>query len=116
MTIEEFYEKIGGDYNNIVGRLCNDAIISKFVLKFTNEKSYDELMVAVEENDIQMAIAAAHKMKGVVANLSFNKMFVILNDILAWLREENQKTINMDMIEKLTAAYNETIQCINELQ
>ncbi len=115
MTIKEFYEKIGGDYEGILGRLCNDAMIQRFVLKFADEKSYGEVMAAVETGDIQETLSAAHKMKGVVANLGFTKMFEVLTELLAWLRQENQDKINLDLINQLTVYYNETIEQIKEL-
>ncbi len=115
MTIQEFYEKIGGDYEGVKGRLCNDDIIKRFVLKFLNEKSYEELMAAVEANDVANAISATHKMKGVVSNLSFDRLFTVVTELLAWLRQENQDTINMEMVEKITEEYQKTISLIQEL-
>ncbi len=116
MSLIEFYEKIGGDYEGIKSRLCSDEIILKFVLKFQNEKSYEELMATVEENDVANAILAAHKMKGVVSNLSFDKLFHILTELLAWLRQENQDTINAEMIAQIKEEYQKTISLIQELQ
>ncbi len=115
MTIQEFYEKIGGDYEGVKGRLCNDDIIKRFVLKFLNEKSYEELLAAVEANDVVNAISATHKMKGVVSNLSFDRLFTVVTELLAWLRQENQDTINMEMVEKITEEYQKTISLIQEL-
>ncbi len=115
MLLKEFYEKIGGDYDNIKGRLGNDDIIKKFVLKFLNEKSYEELMVAAQANDVENSLLAAHKMKGVVANLSFDKILKVLTELLAWLRQENQDAVNMEMIEQIKEYYQEIISAINEL-
>ncbi len=115
MLINEFYEKIGGDYDNIKGRLCTDEIIKKFILKFPNERSYGELMAAVEANDLENALLAAHRMKGVVANLSFDKLLAVLTELLAWLRVENQDTINMELIEQIKEYYQNTISLIQEL-
>ncbi len=115
MNIKEFYEKIEGDYEGILGRLGSDALIYRFVLKFADEKSFGEVMAAVETGDIQDTLSAVHKMKGVVANLGFSKMLTVLTDLLAWLRQENQDTINMDMINELIVLYNETVKLIEEL-
>ncbi len=115
MTLKEFYEKIDGDYDSVKGRLCNDEIIKKFVLKFLNEKSYEELMMAANANDVENALLAAHKMKGVVSNLSFDKLFGVLTELLGWLRQENQDTVNMELIEQVKEYYQETISLIQEL-
>ncbi len=115
MSIKEFYETIGGDYESIVGRLRNDDLIKKFLIKFLDEKSYDELVVAYKANDVAESILAAHKMKGVVANLSFTKLFEVLTAFLQDLRQENQTVVNEEMMNQVTIYYDEVIAAIKEL-
>ena len=33
MTIEQLYERIGGDYKSVLGRFMSDKIVDKFVIK-----------------------------------------------------------------------------------
>ncbi len=115
MQIQEFYEKIEGDYENIKGRLRSDDLIQRFVLKFLNEKSFEEMMVTAENNDVENTILTSHKLKGVVANLSFDKLFTLLTALLADLRQENQDTVNMELIQKIKEEYEYTIKMIGEL-
>lgn len=112
MTIIEFYEKIGGDYNNIKSRLMDDNIIKKFVLKFMNENTYNELMSAVEENNIEETILASHKLKGVTANLSFDRLCGALTELLIQLRDEKRQEIDKTLVEQITRYYNEIIELI----
>ncbi len=112
MTIQEFYTEIEGNYESMLGRLCNEALIHKFLLKFLDEKSYGNLMTAVEENNIENAIAAAHQMKGVVSNLSFDKLVSVLVELLSDLRQENQTVINMELIELVKEYYQKIIALI----
>ena len=37
MTLQELYTEIGGDYNEVRGRLPSDKFIQKFVLKFLDD-------------------------------------------------------------------------------
>ncbi len=34
MTLQEFYDRIGGDYKATISRLPSEALIKKFVLKY----------------------------------------------------------------------------------
>lgn len=38
MTIEELYNKIGGNYREVQSRLGNDKMIERFFKQFTQEK------------------------------------------------------------------------------
>ncbi len=115
MSISEFYEKINGDYEGMKGRLQSDDLIKRFVLKFVDEKSYSELVEAAANNDVEASIASSHKMKGVVANLSFTALFDLTTAILADLRKEGQDTVNQELMQQITAEYEKTIQLIQEI-
>ena len=43
MTVKECYEKMGADYDSVMGRLRKDERVQKFLLKFLNDKSYELL-------------------------------------------------------------------------
>lgn len=74
MTVKEFYEVTGGDYQAALELFMKDELIKKFVLKFADDDSYPNLKRAVEQGDIQAAFQAAHTLKGVAANLNFTKL------------------------------------------
>lgn len=40
MTIQECYEAIGGNYEDVLRRLPSEALIRKFTLKFLEDQSY----------------------------------------------------------------------------
>ena len=48
MTIQECYEAIGGNYEEVLGRLQSEALIRKFTLKFLEDPSYLQLKLALE--------------------------------------------------------------------
>ena len=85
MDVRDFYESIGGDYVSVLGRLMNDRIITKFVLKFPADPTVGELKAAMDAEDWETAFRAAHTLKGVAMNLSFAKLTasaVVLTDAL----------------------------------
>ncbi len=115
MTVNEFYERIGGDYQDIKNRLSNDAIIEKFLKKFLNETSYQEMLAAISKNSIEETIATSHKLKGVAANLSFTNLFRSLNQLLKLLREDKQETIDKEVVAQITEYYEEIIAALKEM-
>lgn len=43
MTVQECYEAIGGNYEDVLGRLHSEALIRRFTLKFLEDQSYIQL-------------------------------------------------------------------------
>ncbi len=74
MSLQTCYEALGGSYDAVRQRLPSDRMVQKFVLKFLNEGSYDDLVRAIEAKDAETAFRAAHTIKGVCLNLSFDKL------------------------------------------
>ena len=75
MTLEEFYARIGGSYADTVRRLCNDALVSRFVMKYPANPSFDELRAALDTSDWTSAFRAIHTLKGVAQNLGFDRLY-----------------------------------------
>ena len=49
MTMRECYEAIGGNYEDVLGRLHSEALIRRFTLKFLEDQSYIQLKQAMEK-------------------------------------------------------------------
>ena len=49
MTRRECYEAIGGNYEDVLGRLHSEALIRRFTLKFLEDQSYIQLKQALEK-------------------------------------------------------------------
>jgi len=74
MTLQECYQAMGGDYTDVVSRLRSDRLVQKFVLKFLDDGSYDLLCRSLEGKQYEEAFRAAHTIKGMCQNLSFNRL------------------------------------------
>lgn len=74
MTIQECYQKLGGDYAQVEKRLPGIHLIRKFIAKFLDDGSYPELCRAMEQGQTEEAFRAAHTLKGVSANLGFDRL------------------------------------------
>jgi HPt (histidine-containing phosphotransfer) domain-containing protein len=86
MTIKECYEAMGGDYEDVLKRLMNEARIQKFALMFKKDPSMSQLTQAMETGDVETAFRAAHTLKGICANLGFKSLFEVSYDITEALR------------------------------
>lgn len=114
MTIKEFYEKIGGDYDEVLGRLFSEALIKKFLIKFLTDKSYQTFFEEIEKQNIEEAFRAAHTLKGVCQNLGLGTLFKSSSDIAEALRG-GQNNVTQPMHERLKADYEYTVECLKAI-
>ena len=75
MNLEQFYEKIGGDYADTVSRLMTEERILRFVRKFPADDSFNNLKDALFRSSQEEAFRAAHTLKGVAQNLGFTALY-----------------------------------------
>ena len=114
MTIQECYEAINGDYNEIMARLHTEERIRKFVGMFLKEESYHTLVQTLKEGKQEDAFRAAHTLKGVCQNLSFTALFQSSYEITEALRAKNMEEANR-LLEQVTADYERTISGVQQL-
>ena len=43
MTLKECYEILGGGYEDVLSRFMSERLVQKFVIKFLDDKSFDNL-------------------------------------------------------------------------
>lgn len=84
MTLEECYNTMNGNYEEALRRLMNDSLIQRFLNKFLEDKSFDNLCAAIDAKDYEQAFHEAHTLKGVSQNMSFTG----LSDAVSSLTEE----------------------------
>ena len=87
MTIQECYEAIGGNYEDVLGRLRSEALIRKFTLKFLEDQSYPQLKLALKNRNYEDAFRSAHTLKGVCQNLSFDRLYEVSHELTELLRD-----------------------------
>ena len=75
MTLQEFYDRIGGDYKATISRLPSEALIKKFVLKYPGDPSFNQLKDALAARDWELAFRASHTLKGVAQNLGMDRLY-----------------------------------------
>lgn len=115
MTIQECYDKMGENYLEVKERLMSDAMIKKFVIKFLDDKSFNNLCEGIDESDGEKAFMAAHTLKGLSQNLGFTKLYKVASDITEALR--GRSTVGCEnMLEAVQIEYDNLANIIKDMQ
>lgn len=112
MTLQELYKIIGGNYDSITDRLRTEERIRKFVLLFLKDNSFQSLTQALEQGDIEEAFRAAHTLKGVCMNLSFDALFCISSEITEYLRNQELSSA-FQVLPDLISCYEKHVSAIS---
>ncbi len=115
MTIKDCYARFGGDYEGVLGRFRSEDRIQRFVVKFLNDTSYQELCQSLEAQNVTEAFRAAHTLKGVAQNLGFTSLYGPSHDMAEELRDGHPGDVSA-LLEQITTAYEETVAAIRDLQ
>lgn len=89
MMIQECYQKLGGDFAKVAQRLPSVSLVKRFITKFLDDSSFSELCQAMEAGERDKAFRAAHTLKGVCANLSFDRLGASAGQLTELLRPES---------------------------
>lgn len=115
MMLEELYQEIAGNYQDIRERLRKEERIEKFVLLFLKDTSYQDMLQAWEQGKLETAFRAVHTLKGVCMNLSFDKLYKAASEMTECLRAGDAEGA-AKILPKLEKCYEEHIQAIRKYQ
>lgn len=115
MDLKGCYEALGGDYESVLGRLRSERMITKFCLKFLDDKSCETLVEAVARKDAETAFRAAHTIKGICQNLSFDRLYASSHELAECLRGGVWDEAAVAMTERVKADHQATADAIRQL-
>ena len=115
MNLEECYEAIDSDYDDVMRRLGSETLVRKFVLKFLDDTSFRGLKEGLENQDVELAFRTAHTLKGVCMNLGFTKLFEVSSALTEELRDKEIKENTTEMFKEVEREYTRTIEAIKGL-
>lgn len=116
MTLQECYLELGGDYAAVQQRLPTQSLIKRFITKFLDDGSYAQLCGAMQAGSREEAFRAAHTLKGVCANLGFDRLCGSASRLTELLRPE-QSAIPADaqpMFMEVARDYDVTVNAIRK--
>jgi len=114
MTVKEFYDSIGADYDLVMKTLLNDAFALRMLKKFLEDKNYGNLIECVNNGDIKGSFIACHTLKGVAANIGLNRLYLASSELTEQLRGLTNQA-DKDLLAKVTKEYNEIVEIIKTL-
>lgn len=114
MTIQDCYQKLGGDFAQVEKRLPSVGLIKKFITKFPDDGSFSELCQAIQSGKPVEAFMAAHTLKGVSANLGFTKLMSSAEKLTELLRKETDAVPEgaAQLLEEVRQDYELTVSAI----
>lgn len=115
MTLQECYLALGGDYDEVLGRLRSEKLVQKFVLKFLQDGSYKLLVDSMAAENYAEAFRAAHTIKGVCQNLSFTQLYKSSSALSEALRNGITPEAPA-LVEQVKADYQQAADAISEFQ
>ena len=114
MDLKECFDAIGGNYNDVMGRLVTEERVKKFLFMFLKDTSFNDLEAAMKKQDYDSAFRFAHTLKGVCANLGIEELGKIASEITEALRAKDNDAA-CKLFAKVTESYNITVDAIKQL-
>lgn len=116
MTLQEFYETVGGSYEESMRRLMNDAIARRFLLKFLDADDYQKMVSAFEAKDFENAFLHAHNLKGVALNLGMDALGNAASELCETVRSRTEPVPYPDaLLEQVREEYFRAVDAIRSL-
>ena len=120
MTIQQLYDRIGGNYEHAVRIMKKDKLIDKYVRKLKDSNVGDTLAQASETMDAVKLFESAHAMKGVCANLGLDALASAADEITEEFRAGNPRTLSDEAVREKVAdilqRYRDTVEGIAEYE
>lgn len=116
MTIKEFYQEIGSDYEQMIKRLGTESLILRFALKFPEDQTYRELESAMGEADGEKAFRAAHTLKGVCLNLGFSALGHASSELTEAMRENRKTDGCEELMKKVSEEYEKLLRVLQQVK
>jgi len=110
MTVRELYDQIGGNYEDVCSRLMKEDRILKFAKMFLDDDSCPKLLEYMDQGDMENAFKAAHTLKGITANLGFEKLNLAACEITEALRNGSNVEKAKEMKPQIQELYNMMIE------
>jgi len=113
MNLRECYDRLGGDFDEVMGRLRREQLVTKLLYKFLENKSFTLFEASMSAQDYDEALRGVHTLKGVCQNLAFTRLYESSNAITSALKEKNVDRA-MELAPQLSEDYYRVIHAVEE--
>lgn len=109
---KETLEKAGIDVDNAMERfLNNEAMFEKYLKRFAENTTYEELVGAIESKDCAQAFETTHALKGNTGTLSIAPLFKLFSKQTDFFRAGDFDG-GAAMMDEVSAEYKKVIEVI----
>lgn len=115
MKVSECLSVLGGDYENVMGRMMNEERVKRFLLMFCEDTSFKDLCAGMETGNYEKAFRSAHTLKGVCANLGLENLRISADAITEALRGNVNNGADA-LLPQVVEQYNLAVDTINLLE
>lgn len=120
MTLQELYQKIGGDYEQAMRVLRMEKLLDKHIRKLTKNGVVEQLLAAGESMDPVQLFESAHAVKGVCANLGLTGLADTASEIAEEYRPGSSRRMTdgeiMDRLRRIKELYQLTAEGIQQYE
>ena len=115
MMLKECFSRMGGDYEEVLGRLLKPERIEKYVLKFLEDATFEQLCVAKTKGNHEEVFRMIHTLKGISQNLGFGSLYLASDEMTEAVRGGIPLT-DERLFQAVERAYHQTIETIKMYQ
>lgn len=115
MTIKECYEKIGGNYDEVLRRMMKEERILKFLKMFLQDPTFQTLCQEMDNQNYPEAFRAAHTLKGLCQNMAFTWLNEPTVELTECLRDGTMKDGALEYLAQVKERYQVTCEEIQKL-
>lgn len=115
MTLEKLYKSLGGEYDEVLGRLKSEALIRRLIKMFPEDTSYSRLSEGIKNGDGEEAFIGAHSLTGVCKSLGFKKLSESAGRVTEALRGKDMGAVSEKMLSDIASDYEFTLYIAKSL-
>ena len=112
-VIEDAYNQVGADFNDVLRRFTSEELIVRFTEKFLEDGSFEQLGEALRSDDANAAFLASHTLKGIAQNMGFTGLYEPSNALTEELRAKPADLARAEeLFEPVEVEYGKTVEAL----
>ena len=113
MTFLEILGEMGVDADATLKRFMGkEEMLKRFILKYPDDKTYEAFKTAVEGGTLEDIEVTSHTLKGMAANLGFDRLAQLSADVMNAVRGG---TYDKSMFDEIPAEQEKLLKCIAQI-
>lgn len=116
MRIDEIEQYLDIDFQRLLSRFSdNRMLLIRFMKKFPNDETYSVLKDSVDKEDYEKVLTSAHTLKGISANLGFDKLSNLCAQMVGDIREGSYDNV-LAVFQEIAKEYQLVVEVIDKIQ